>query len=269
MSFPSQLSLVVAYSGQRAFKSQLARNAFNQRVACYQLAEMLMRQTWPPAASMQHLRDLTPERLNLGADEMYRVLARLPQSATRNELRKMLPDHADQLDRILSTHQHRGGYDLRGVTLFGLSEIVRAEQYSRLLSSGDLDALGRSMRASHDGDRVTVHRNGKVIAWKPRLDPRTLEDLASRQADLATQCGRYACSTEAVDALVDIACGVDGVVGAQLAGAGLGGSMMILARRGATDELIDRLGREFYQPRGLEFAAQVMTPVAGAGVLSL
>jgi len=268
VSFPSDLSLVVAYSGQRALKSDSARDAFNQRVACYELAQMHLRKHWPPAASAEHLRDLTPDRLNLGVDELYRALSRLPERATRPQLRTMFPDQQAALERIFSTHRHRGGYDLRGVAMFGLSEIVRAQQYGRLLSRGELAGLGRYMHASHDGDRVSLRRGGQVRAWRTRLDEKVLGQLAAQQADLAQQCGRYACSTEAVDALVDLSSQVEGVIGAQLAGAGLGGSMMVLVRREAVDRLMHHLRKDFYEPRGLDFGARIMTPVAGAGILA-
>ena len=43
------------------------------------------------------------------------------------------------------------------------------------------------------------------------------------------QPGAYACSTPEIDEMIDIAAAVPGVAGAQLAGAGLGGCIMILA----------------------------------------
>ena len=99
------------------------------------------------------------------------------------------------------------------------------------------------------------------------LTDAALEDLAVRGADLAEQSGWYGCSTEAIDHLVDIAVATPGVVGAQLAGAGLGGCMMILAEASALELLAGRLRRLFYEPRGIEYQAHVMSPVAGAGLL--
>jgi N-acetylgalactosamine kinase len=102
-----------------------------------------------------------------------------------------------------------------------------------------------------------------------RLTDATLGQLAAGQVDLATQCGCYACSTEAIDHLVDLADSTEGVVGAQLAGAGLGGCMMVLVKASALDNLLARFRKEFYQPRGLEFDVHVCTPVAGAGLLGV
>ena len=44
------------------------------------------------------------------------------------------------------------------------------------------------------------------------------------------QPGGYACSTPEIDEMVDMALPVPGVAGTQIAGAGLGGCIMVLAR---------------------------------------
>jgi len=69
--------------------------------------------------------------------------------------------------------------------------------------------------------------------------------------------------------LVDIAESTKGVVGAQLAGAGLGGCMMILVRQDGVDHLMKRLETNFYSPRSLPFEVHVCTPVAGAGLFAV
>jgi len=69
--------------------------------------------------------------------------------------------------------------------------------------------------------------------------------------------------------MADIAQRTEGVMGAQLAGAGLGGCIMALAREEATDQLIERLTRLYYQPGGLETQVSVCTSIAGSGVLAL
>ena len=51
--------------------------------------------------------------------------------------------------------------------------------------------------------------------------------------------------------MVDIACAVEGVVVAQIAGAGLGGCVMILAKRNAVDVVRDALTKQYYNPNNL------------------
>ena len=267
--FPPALRVVIAHSGTRAVKSAGARDVFNQRVACYEVAEMLLRRGWSAASGMDHLRDLVPERLGVRPGEIYRALARLPSRPTRSALRRLLPagDH-ERLDQLFASHRSLGPYDLRGVALYGLSEIVRSDRFAEVLARGDLDAVGRMLRTSHDGDRrVRFDAGGGRRRFIVRTDEATLARLADADAPLAEECGRSGCSPEAIDRLVDLAAGVEGVVGAQLAGAGLGGCMMILVRAGAHGRLMRRLRHDFYRPRGIPFGAYVCSPVAGAGLV--
>ncbi|MGB2823642.1 MAG: NTP transferase domain-containing protein [Phycisphaerae bacterium] len=269
--FPRELQVVLAHSGSQAVKSKGARDTFNQRVASYQLAELLLRKRWPAAAGMEHLRDLTPEKLKVRPGDIYRALKLLPDRPSRRALRKLFTgEDRDRVERIFSSHANLGPYDLRGVTMYGLAEIVRSERFAKELSSGDLDRLRRLIQISHNGDRLVKWApDGRRRRFTVRTDDATLDRLAAADADLACQCGRYACSTEAVDQLVDVAEATEGVVGAQLAGAGLGGCMMIIVRATALERLMRRLRTEFYGPRRLAFGAFVCSPVAGAGLLGV
>ena len=269
--FPRALRVVLAYSGSQAVKSQGARDTFNQRVASYQLAELLLRRRWPAAAGMKHLRDLTPDRLKVRSPDLYRALKLLPDRPRRAALRKLFgKEDRDRVERIFSSHANLGPYDLRGVTLYGLAEIVRSRRFAKVLEKGDLAQLGQLLRTSHDGDRqVRWGPAGTCRRFRVRTDDAALDRLAAADADLSLQCGRYACSTRAVDQLVDIAQATDGVVGAQLAGAGLGGCMMIVVHAEAMDRLMRRLRSEFYRPRKLPFGAFLCSPVAGAGLLGV
>jgi N-acetylgalactosamine kinase len=67
--------------------------------------------------------------------------------------------------------------------------------------------------------------------------------------------------------MVDISSAVPGVAGAQLAGAGLGGCMMVLARVDAVDALRAELTAKYYQPAGRPPRILLCRPVAGAGIL--
>jgi N-acetylgalactosamine kinase len=267
--FPADLRLVIAHSGSIAVKSSGARDTFNQRVACYELAELFLRINWPPAAGIEHLRDLTPARLGLQASDVYRAMMRLPISPTRRRLLRLFgPRDRDRLEAIFSTHADPGRYDLRGVALYGISEVLRSECFADAVAAGDLRRIGRLMRTSHDGDRVVrFDESGRSRPHGVRLTDAVLDRLAARNADLLDQTGQYSCSTEAIDNLVDIATATEGVVGAQLAGAGLGGCMMILARDSALEPLRRRLRKCFYAPRSLAYDAHVVTPVDGAGLV--
>jgi N-acetylgalactosamine kinase len=100
-----------------------------------------------------------------------------------------------------------------------------------------------------------------------------IEDLESGdpkridRAQLARQPGRYACSLPVIDRMVDIASATPGVAGAQLAGAGLGGCLMVLVRRETVPVLRANLDRFAKEDPGAEPAVLVCLPIAGAGLL--
>ena len=81
-------------------------------------------------------------------------------------------------------------------------------------------------------------------------------------AQLHRQPGAYRCSIREIDALVDIACRTPGVLGAQIAGAGLGGCAMVLAESEAVSPLTHRLNRLFYERLGLPSGVTVCTPIS-------
>jgi N-acetylgalactosamine kinase len=265
---PAGTDVVVVDSGEKAVKSAgaPARDVFNQRVATYDLAERLLRKTWRPAAEAEHLRDLVPDRLGVSPSEVYHAVASLPDRPSRRRLRELFsPCDGDDLDRLFATHANLQGYDLRGVALYGLGECIRSERFSGLMEQGDLAAVGAYMRVSHNGDRRWNHSpDGGMSRFTVRTDAASLRRLALADTDLSAVPGRYGCSTQAIDRIVDRASQVEGVIGAQITGAGLGGCAVVLVKSEYRDGLMDMLRREVGQDRSF-----VSRPVAGAGLLSL
>ncbi len=142
--------------------------------------------------------------------------------------------------------------------------------FSRLLAAGDIAAVGRAMAISHDGDRVAARRNtahAKAEPFEFATTDARLEELAEGEVDLATLPGAYACSTPEIDHLTDLATALDGVIGAQLSGAGLGGCIMVLLRRQAVERLEKVLVEGYYAPRGIAPRIYICHPVQGADVL--
>jgi len=65
----------------------------------------------------------------------------------------------------------------------------------------------------------------------------------------------------------DLAMQVDGVYGAQLVGAGLGGCVVIVSARSAVRRLTSHLSEAYYAPRGLEPSLWHVRCVHGGGVI--
>jgi N-acetylgalactosamine kinase len=250
--FPEYHRMVICNSHVQARKAAGARDVFNHRVACYRLGLLLVRQRYPQYAPLlEHLRDLNVRTLGIPLSWIYRILLSLPERATREDLQELLP--ADQLEPILGTHEPVDEfYPIRGVVLFGLAEAERSRLGADLLARNDVEGFGRLMRVSHDGDRVVAHdeqlwpqpyryraSNAYLLDLMAALETGDPQQVIGAQ--LQWQPGAYRCSTSEIDLMVDAALGVPGVAGAQLAGAGLGGCMMVLAHENATEALAQRM----------------------------
>jgi N-acetylgalactosamine kinase len=277
--FPPEYALVVCDSGIKAQKTTNARDQFNHRVACYRIGLRLIKSLFPQYAPLlHHLRDVNVRTLGVPLSWIYRILLRLPEQATQDELRAMLPD--EDLDALFSTHEppKDGLYPIRGVVLYGLAECERSRRYADALRAGHIDEIGLLMDASHDGDRVSrlTPDGQRAPCRSPTSNGYLLdliEDLESGDparvigAQLEWQPGSYHCSVPEIDHMVDMARATDGVAGAQLAGAGLGGCMMVLARTDALERLAGNLREQYYAPHDIPPSIMICKPIAGSGVL--
>ncbi len=273
--FPEEHVMVLCDSGITARKTANAKDQFNHRVACYRLGFRLIRRLFPQYRPLlQHLRDVNPRKLGVPLSWIYKILLHLPERSTREELRELLA--GEDLEPFFASHAPPadGGYPIRGVVLFGLAECERARVYTELLKAGRVAEIGALMNVSHNGDRVaTFDPDGRETPYAAPTSNGYLlgliEDLTSEdpervaRAQLQWQPGRYACSLPAIDRMVDLALATEGVSGAQLAGAGLGGCLMVLAHRDAVDQLVAHLNRqEEHRPARI----LICRPIAGAGV---
>lgn len=273
--FPEGYSLIIANSRVQARKAAGARDAFNERVASYELAVHWVRKLFPNYAPLiQHLRDISPEGLGVRAADIYRVLLDVPERVSAHELKQVIGPNI--FERITTMHIAREHYPLRARLLFGIAECQRSKMLHRLLLSKDMERIGWLMKISHDGDRV-AGKDGAPFA--PPLDDgylsERISDLQSEDPDrvlagqLYAQPGAYGCSIPQIDHMVDIALRVPGVLGAQLCGAGLGGCMMVLARSEASEEVVAQLNTHYYEPNNLDPGARAFVPIAGSSPLRM
>jgi len=274
---PSAVSVVACNSMVTAEKSAGAKDIFNERVATYEIAFMLLSQMYSRFENVHHLRDWNTENLNIELAELYRMLKSLPISLTRAQIFNRLPDHHDRLITLFSTHREpTNGYQIRAVCLFGLSECARSELAGKLLKAGNVTEFGELMCISHDGDRMAIHdENLHPHPFQKDFGDDYFASLiagaqsGARIAKLTHQPGGYDCSTEEMDLLVDIACAQEGVYGAGLTGAGLGGMVLVLVEKGHVASLLKTLKEKYYQPKGLPLSAEECVSVEGVSILGL
>lgn len=277
--FPEDAVLAVCDSGVKAPKTTTARDQFNHRVSCYHLGLCLIKKLFPHYAPLlAHLRDVNVRTLGVPLTSIYKILLRLPERATRAEIERLVPE--TDLQPLFSTHNPPadGLYPIRGVVLFGLAECERSRIFTDLLRDKKVKEIGRLMCVSHDGDRVCrTEENGEQSPFRAPISNGYLldliEDLESGDPDrviraqLEWQPGSYHCSVSEIDRMVDISLATPGVYGAQLAGAGLGGCMMVLAQKQSIPALVNNLDRDYYQPAGKKPSILICRPIAGSSVL--
>jgi galactokinase len=140
----------------------------------------------------------------------------------------------------------------------------------RAMRDVDLDALAAAAdvvgpMAARRAEHV-IRENRRVLDCVAALERGDLETvgelLASSHASLRDL---FEVSSPELDALVDIATGVPGVVGARMTGGGFGGSIVVLAERGAVARLRGSVAQAYRDRTGLEAAVHVVEPADGAG----
>jgi galactokinase len=132
--------------------------------------------------------------------------------------------------------------------------------------------------------RGTGTRRGKSLFADPhrRYDPLThvsADPAGVRPDDLgalgrlfaaghASLRDRFEVSSPELDALVEIAVGVPGVVASRMTGAGFGGCTVTLARHDSVDELRARILRDYLARTGRAARVWVVRATDGAGAVS-
>lgn len=148
--------------------------------------------------------------------------------------------------------------------------LAREEPSVRALRDVDLTMLDRLHGLL---DAETLRRCEHVI----RENARVLDAVAALEAGDLTTVGRlfaeshaslrdlYEVSSPELDALVEIAGSVPGVIGARMTGAGFGGCTVNLVRRDAVERLREVIDRQYPPRSGREAAVHVVEPAEGAG----
>ncbi len=264
LPFPDGYQIIIFDSGIQANKTGSAGQKFNEKTATYEIGEVFLRNGLE-ARHPESIRRVVADRKDLDVEkkfhlgdvveclaqpEIYALIASLPERIDRRELLRRLPGEETFLEQQFATHEEpAGGYHIRMVIAYGIAESARSRDLKDVLNRNRVDLYGELMNVSHDGDRIDMNA--------PRFDP---------AKDLHMQPGDYNCSIPEIDEMVDIALDA-GAVGAQISGAGLGGSMMVLVGSDGVQDIIDAMRGRYYEPRRVRERLTVASPVQGAGVL--
>lgn len=277
--FPDGYRILIIDSGIQAKKMQGARAEYNNRVLAYVAGEIIFKAKFPQHADqVEHLRDISTENLGVDEADLYGMLLDIPRTVSQAELKEMMKEMSDR-DRqrvaaLLATElPEEDPLYVRDILMYGLAEIKRSRLCSEYLMNEDLEGFGRLCLVSHDGDRIVKFADAlQPHVWDYEVSDAYLHELikARKSADPAVrnkaqlewQPGRYACSVPTIDMIVDMARQMDGVLGAQIAGAGLGGCAMAFVREDYCDEVSAK-----YAERGFE--TRLYSPVQGAGIVTL
>ena len=272
---PVGYKIILASCLVEAKKQTGARSIFNRRVAAYEFGLMMIRKNFPQYADkLEHLRDVNPKKLNVDEAQIYRIVKSLPDSASREDILKLLPEHQQQIRHVFRSHEKsEESYRIRQVCLYGITECIRADMVPECLRTGDMKTFGELINTSHNGDRVTKRVDGKRVPTDNSYSAARIDTLISdlrsgdrhrvSRARLWRQSGGYDVSIPQLDMLVDIALGTPGVVGAGLVGAGIGGSIVVIVDDKHTQQLIDNIAEQYYYPRNLPAEAETVTPAGG------
>jgi N-acetylgalactosamine kinase len=272
--FPADCALMVCNAAASSMSAEEARARFNSRIACFHMAREIIKKKFPAfAPRIEHLRDINARRLDITLPALYALVRELPLRVQPAEVEQMAREHLSVAACVSALDVRAHDFAVRGVALYGLAECERAMRAGELLQRNEAAALGGMMNLSHDGERVAQ--------WSPKQAPfecaatdavldrlareaASLRPLAECGAALWQQPGSYACSTPEVDRMVDIARECPGTLGAQIAGVGLGGCVMVLLQRESAAEVQDHLRRKYYEPQGVEPRMFVCRPTHGS-----
>ncbi|MBO4277901.1 MAG: NTP transferase domain-containing protein, partial [Clostridia bacterium] len=252
-AFADKYAVLVANSMLKAKKSEGSKDKFNAKVAAYEIAFMIIKREFPEY-ELREFRDIAKIR---PYSKIYEMLKALPETITRGGAKALLPEYRETLERIFATHADPVVYELRGVTLYGVSECVRAEMFMQALDDSDYELVGRLMKISHDGDRLRDND----------FSDKALDKLAAQNADIALHSGAYGCSLTQIDELCDLLDSAEGVLGSELVGAGLGGCVIALVEKAKAESVIELINEKYYDKYGLERAANVFTAACGSSVM--
>ena len=226
VAVPGEVRIVLLDSGVH---HENVRGTFNQRVAECKIGVYLLQRRYP---QVTQLRDVTPLQLQLAEDDFWEMMELvLPVRASRAELvaAGVAPDW---LEALVADHGLPAdpAFTILPRCRHVITENERVLAGVTALRAGQIETFGLLMDAAH-----------------------------------ASMSGEYEASCIEVDALASLARQEAAILGARITGAGWGGGVVALARRGAGTGWIERVRAAYRASTGIEARILVCRPGSGAG----
>ncbi len=277
--FPEDCAIVVCNAALSDEDVQSSAQRHQVRVACLHMSSEIIREKTPQLAPrIRHLRDVSPQGLGISLPALYHLLKHVPTRIGPEEAEGLARKHRRVARCLAGLTLGEQEFPLRDVALYGVAECERARRAGRVLGDGDASALGEMMNVSHDGDR-RVRWTPDPMPFDSRATDEFMDSLVERSASLLQpleesgaslwqQPGAYGSSRPEIDRVVDCVLRCPGVLGAQLAGVGLSGFVMVLVRNQCVESLLRELERHYYEPAKVEPQMFVLQPAQGSQVLT-
>jgi N-acetylgalactosamine kinase len=279
-AFPVDHELIVANSQTRSEKSAEEKLLFNRGIFAYRFAFLALKQQMeaiglplPLIEETASLGDLHAGRL--AQADLYRLIRGLPGSVSPAELAARFPQTFGTAARgCFGTDDPDllpAKIPLRGAAVYGLGRVDRGRVMPDLLETGDDAAMrefGWLITVTHDGDRL--FRGGEPYTENRdsladfRIERLLSEAESGEDRPLRYEPGFYGASIAELDRMVDVSLRTEGVLGAGLMGAGGGGYILALARRGTLDRLREALERDYYTPLQKKPDVEAWNPTSAA-----
>ena len=267
--FPKDYQILICMSNIPAEKSGKKRDLFNAKVLAYKVGVYLFQKQYPQFANkIQQVDDLRPTKLNITDLKLLKMLKKIPYTVKYKELPNIFGNEWHLLEDQFPFSSPPNLLFIRDILIYGIAECIRSYDFINFLHKGQLDSIGKLMKISHNGDRVMSYNNElKAKPYQLTYSKTYIDYLLKEKRNQKEKWnfkeipGRYRCSIKQIDFLVDICHQNEGVLGAQIVGAGLGGSCIALARKSYIKPLTKKLKRKYQTQFNLQCEVYLLKPV--------
>ena len=245
VEFPKDCELLIYNSQVLADKSGAKKDVFNERILAYDVGFYLIKKKFPQFSSrLVYLSDINPKNLEIKASDFINILSELPEYIHFKELPSVLGKKWDALKKIFNFNEIPQIIPIRKVIAYGISECERSRVFYHLIKKGDVNQVGKLMTISHNGDRVVRYNyDEKPVPSRYNNEMNENQIKAHIESNMSIDhiSGGYGCSIPEIDFIIDTSQTLEGILGAQLSGAGMGGCAMLLVKREHSEKIKNEL----------------------------